>query len=125
MNPKPVDSVATEFGPFLCGNEMTLGFVKSTLFLGTAIGCLGIGFFMDNIGRKFSLHLINFCQLLGFMIMLLAPRIEVIAVGYFILGMAGESDNRLLTVHASENCSYLKRQTYTTYANTALSLIHI
>ena len=83
MNPKPVDSVATEFGPFLCGNEMTLGFVKSTLFLGTAIGCLGIGFFMDNIGRKFSLHLINFCQLLGFTIMLIAPRIEVIAVGYF------------------------------------------
>ena len=71
------ENIATEFGPFLCEEELILGSIKSLFFVGTCIGILVFCLISDNLGRKLGLTLCNLSALVGVLITIFSPNIEI------------------------------------------------
>lgn len=83
---KLVESLSTEFGPYLCSDATTLNFLRSTLYVGVFMGYLVFLFFADNYGRKASLVLSWAVTTCGIAILSLSWSMGMANVGLFLAG---------------------------------------
>ncbi len=87
IEPKEVESLATEFGSFYCKDEQFLCLIKTVMYIGNTIGVLAFGILSDNIGRKKALVWSQFFVCIGMVVLSASWNIYVAGVGLFLIGL--------------------------------------
>lgn len=83
-------SLITEYGPYVCDDQVYLDLAQSSVYVGSALGLIVFSFFSDNYGRKFSLLVTWTVGVIGALMLVLAQNIAMGIIGMFLLG-AGPS----------------------------------
>ena len=90
-----MNSLATEFGPFLCDKASELYALRMSLYVGAFIGYVTFLFITDNFGRKYSLLLTWSVTMIGVFILCAAPNMIIATLGLFLAGTGCESALRI------------------------------
>ena len=97
-----MESLATEFGPYHCGGNITLSYYKACQGFGQFVGMFIAVMISDNISRKkaflFCLFVCNF----GMFLICIAQNMTTAVVGIFIIGLSNSPTTRIIQNIISE-----------------------
>ena len=107
-----MESLATEFGPYLCSQKMVLNECRMALYIGAFLGYSVFLFITDNFGRKTSAVVAWAVTTLGVFLLSVAPSMWVANGGLVLAGAGCESSLRISLTIVGETVEYYKRQSY-------------
>ena len=90
-----MESLATEFGPYYCDQNIELGVFKMMLYLGTLCGYPIFLSITDNYGRKKAIVMAWATTTIGLALLCAAFNIIMATIGLFFAGMGCESCIRI------------------------------
>ncbi len=65
-------------------------------FIGAMIGLAIVGMVSDNLGRRSSLLFCLALGIIGYVVMLLAPTLFIVGIGYLLVGFSAECSFNLV-----------------------------
>ena len=84
-------TLGNSFGVFQCQKSSIVNFAKGASFLGAVIGFSVTGIIADNYGRRKILIILQTIGTFGFLLVLFAPDIYVVALGMFLAAAGVQS----------------------------------
>ena len=107
-------SIATEYGPYHCDENITLSLYRSLLGVGQFIGMIVAIMISDNISRRKAFLFCLSVSNLGMLIMFLSATMEVALVGLFTMGLSNAPLLRIIQAFVSEVTEKDLRQKFLT-----------
>ena len=114
--------MGNSFGVYQCQKANTINYVKGASFLGAVIGYSITGIIADNYGRRKIWLILQALGLIGFILVLFAPDIYIVALGMFLAGAGVQSSYIVAFPVIKEVLSNEKRQKMEVVTQTFLLL---
>ena len=112
LEPKLIQSLSTEFGPYVCSKVWVLNFLRSILYVGVFCGYMIFLFLADNYGRKVSLIITWSVTTFGIALLALSWNMTLASIGLFFAGAGCESSLRISMSYLTEMLDFDLRQKY-------------
>ncbi len=111
-NKEGIESIATEYGPFICEDEFLLDMIKSSPYFGSLIGFILSSLVGDSLGRKRVMVISLGIAALGSILMVVSNNLWMITFGVIITGAGINVSSALCFCYMGEVVSDIKRQKY-------------
>ncbi len=121
-NKEDVDSAATDYGPFMCDNELELDLIRSSPYFGSFLGFITFSYISDNYGRRLTMILSLGLAMLGSIITVIGYNLPMIAIGVVMSGGGINVSAGIVFYFLGETVDNIKRQKYSIMVQAAYAM---
>lgn len=111
-NKEKIQSIATDYGPFICEDEYLLDMIKSFPYFGSLIGFILAALTSDKMGRKLTMSVSLAIATLGSLLMSIGFNLWMISIGVIMAGAGINVCSAICFVYLGEVVETVKRQKY-------------